>query len=251
MKKPEPETTHFGYQNVSTTEKTARVGAVFDSVAHRYDLMNDLMSLGIHRWWKHQAITMSAVKAHHTVLDLAGGTGDLTQRIANLVSPPGQIILADINGSMLAQGRNRLLDQGYLNNITYVQTDAESLAFGDYSFDRIMMAFGLRNVTHKEQALRSMYRVLKPGGQALILEFSKPVLPLLKTLYDKYSFNIIPKLGKWFCNDRDSYQYLVESIRMHPDQTTLREMMQTAGFEDCHYHNFSGGIVALHRGYKY
>ena len=251
MKDSNHDTTHFGYQKVSTTEKTSRVAAVFNSVATRYNLMNDLMSFGIHRLWKRQVITMSAIKSHHTILDLAGGTGDFTKRLANRVKSPGQIVLSDINPAMLAQGRNCLLDHGYLNQITYVQANAECLPFANHSFDRIIMAFGLRNVTHKEQVLQDISRILKPGGQVLILEFSKPVIPILEKLYDKYSFNVIPKLGEWICNDRDSYQYLVESIRMHPDQNTLKEMMTQAGLEDCTFHNFSGGIVALHRGFKY
>ena len=251
MQKPEQESTHFGYQKVSTDEKATRVGAVFDSVASQYDLMNDFMSFGMHRWWKRQTIIMAAIKSHHQVLDVAGGTGDMSERIAPKLQAPGHIILSDINASMLQQGRNRLLDSGQLKNLSYVQADAEHMPFADNSFDRIIMAFGLRNVTRKDQALVDLLRMLKPGGQVLILEFSKPVLPLLATLYDKYSFNIVPKLGEWIVKDRASYQYLVESIRMHPDQATLKDMMQAVGFEDCCYHNFTGGIVALHRGYKY
>jgi len=251
MKNSGSDTTHFGYQKVSTTEKTSRVGAVFDSVAHRYDLMNDLMSFGIHRWWKHQVVTLANIKPHYQVLDLAGGTGDFTARLAPKIKSPGHIVLSDINQAMLVQGRDRLLDEGHLNQITFVQANAECLPFANHSFDRIIMAFGLRNVTHKENALNNISRILKPGGQALILEFSKPVLPVLEKLYDTYSFNVIPKLGEWICHDRESYQYLVESIRMHPDQDTLKSMMTEAGFEDCNYLNFTGGVVALHRGFKY
>ena len=241
--------TDFGYQKVSPEEKTARVGAVFDSVAERYDIMNDLMSFGIHRLWKRAVIEMAALRPGGQVLDLAGGTGDLARLQRQRVGERGQVVVADINGAMLDVGRDRLVDQGIID-VEYVQADAERLPFADNSFDCITMAFGLRNVTVKENALHSILRVLKPGGQALILEFSKPILPGLKPLYDLYSFSVLPAMGKLVANDADSYRYLAESIRMHPDQDTLLGLMQQAGFEQCRYHNFSGGIVAVHRGYK-
>jgi len=209
------------------------------------------MSLGVHRLWKRYAIELAAVRRGEKVLDLAGGTGDLAARFSRLVGPEGQVVLADINASMLARGRERLLDQGITGNIEFAQVNAEALPFPDNSFDCITIAFGLRNVTHKEQALASMQRVLKPGGRALVLEFSKPVLPGLKPIYDVYSFGILPALGKLIANDASSYRYLAESIRMHPDQETLKGMMEAAGFERCEYFNLSGGIVAVHRGYKF
>lgn len=244
-------TTHFGFEQVGWDEKMRRVGAVFDSVADKYDVMNDVMSLGIHRWWKRYAIELSGVRKGQRVLDLAGGTGDLAARLARMTGAQGEVVLADINASMLARGRARLLDQGIAGNVRFVQANAECLPFPDHHFDCITIAFGLRNVTDKDTALRSMYRVLKPGGRLLVLEFSKPAVPGLAPLYDIYSFKLLPLLGKLIANDADSYRYLAESIRMHPDQDTLRTMMQAAGFEDCDYHNLSGGIVALHRGFKY
>lgn len=244
-------TTHFGYQQVPESEKQQRVAEVFDSVAEKYDLMNDLMSFGVHRLWKRFTINKSCVRTGQKVLDIAGGTGDLTREFSKRVGDSGQVILADINGSMLNVGRDRLIDQGLLTNIEYVQANAECLPFPDNYFDCISIAFGLRNVTHKEDALASIFRVLKPGGRALILEFSKPVLPLLKPVYDTYSFSILPFLGNLILKDADSYRYLAESIRMHPDQDTLKTMMEAAGFEGCEYNNLSGGIVALHSGYKY
>lgn len=245
------ETTHFGYQTVNTDEKVEKVAEVFHSVAGKYDVMNDLMSLGIHRIWKRLTIEQSGVRRGYHVLDLAGGTGDLTARFANIVGDKGQVILGDINESMLKVGRERLTDKGIAGNVDYVQLNAECLPFPDNSFDCISMAFGLRNVTDKDAALASMYRVLKPGGRLLILEFSKPVVPGLSPLYDLYSFKILPILGKLIANDSESYQYLAESIRMHPDQETLKAMMENAGFERCEYSNMSGGIVALHRGFKF
>ena len=241
--------THFGFQQVPEDEKAQRVGAVFHSVAESYDLMNDLMSLGVHRLWKRIAVEFANVRPGMRVLDLAGGTGDLAARFDQLAGPQGQIVLADINSSMLEVGRERLLDRG-VARVRYVQADAERLPFADHSFDRVTMAFGLRNVTHKEAALRSILRVLKPGGMALVLEFSRVTLPGLKQLYDLYSFQVLPALGKFIARDADSYRYLAESIRMHPDQATLQEMMEEAGFEHCDYHNLSAGIVAIHRGYK-
>jgi demethylmenaquinone methyltransferase/2-methoxy-6-polyprenyl-1,4-benzoquinol methylase len=245
------ETTHFGYQQVPVTEKAKKVTGVFDSVADKYDLMNDLLSLGIHRWWKRFAINLTGVKAGDRVLDLAGGTGDLAGRLAPLVGPTGQVILTDINAAMLEEGRRRLTDAGLVGNIAYVQADAEQLPFPDNRFDCITIAFGLRNVTHKDRALVAMQRVLKPGGCALILEFSHPTAPGLKPVYDLYSFTVMPLVGRLVANDADSYRYLAESIRLHPDQETLRKMMERAGFEHCEYFNLTGGIVAAHRGYKF
>lgn len=243
--------THFGYQAISPEEKTARVGQVFDSVAGKYDLMNDLMSFGIHRWWKRFAIGLTGVRAGHKVLDLAGGTGDLSARLAPLVGPAGMLVLSDINTNMLEEGRKRLVDEGIVGNIEYVLADAEALPFRANTFDCITMAFGLRNVTTKENALAAMQRVLKPGGCTVILEFSQPVAPGLKPLYDLYSFTVLPALGHLVARDAGSYRYLAESIRMHPNQETLKAMMQDAGFERCEYFNLSGGIVAAHRGYKF
>lgn len=249
--KPDKSTTHFGFTEVPIHEKAARVADVFHSVAHKYDLMNDVMSFGLHRLWKQFTLNQSGVRTGQQVLDIAGGTGDLAKAFAKKVGPKGQVILSDINEKMLQQGRNRLLDEGIVGNVDYVQANAEELPFKDDYFDCISIAFGLRNVTDKAAALKSMYRVLKPGGKLLVLEFSKPVLPLLNTLYDQYSFKIIPKLGAWITGDAPSYQYLVESIRMHPDQEQLKKMMQECGFDDVKYHNLTGGIVALHKGFKY
>jgi len=247
----QPETTHFGYQKVAAAEKARKVADVFDSVADKYDLMNDLMSLGVHRLWKRFAVRLSGVRAGERVLDLAGGTGDLTARLLPLLGPQGLIVLSDINASMLAEGRQRLVDEGAVGNVVYAQADAEKLPFPDQSFDCITIAFGLRNVTYKDRALAAMYAALKPGGRVIILEFSQPVAPGLKPAYDLYSFSVLPILGKWVANDADSYRYLAESIRMHPDQETLLGMMETAGFERCQYFNLTGGIVAVHRGYKF
>jgi len=246
----EKDTTHFGYEDVPVDEKADRVADVFHSVAGKYDIMNDLLSMGIHRVWKRFTIEVSGVRAGHQVLDVAGGTGDLTRYFSRLVGPTGKVVLSDINSSMLGMGRDRLIDQGFSNNIEYVQANAECLPFADNTFDCITIAFGLRNVTDKDAALRSLTRVLKPGGRLLVLEFSKPGNPLLSKIYDTYSFNILPKLGKLVANDSESYKYLAESIRMHPDQDTLKGMMEEAGLTQCQYHNMSGGIVALHRGVK-
>lgn len=248
--KKSEQTTHFGYKQVPLEEKVEKVGNVFHSVAQQYDVMNDLMSLGIHRLWKKQTILQAACRAGQSVLDLAGGTGDLTKALSKQVGPTGHVILGDINASMLRRGRDRLTDLGLVENISYTQANAECLPFEEDTFDCITIAFGLRNVTDQNAALKSMYRVLKPGGKLLILEFSKPKLPLLKKIYDGYSFSILPKLGSLIANDADSYQYLAESIRMHPDQETLKQMMHHAGFINCDYQNLTGGIVALHRGYK-
>ena len=243
-------TTHFGYKQVNVEEKAGKVAEVFHSVAGNYDLMNDLMSGGIHRLWKRVTIEMSEVRPGHSVLDIAGGTGDLAAKFSKIVGPEGTVVLADINDSMLKVGRDRLVDRGITDNVRFSQADAQYLPFPDNTFDVITIAFGLRNVTDKDMALRSMLRVLKPGGKLLVLEFSKPPNQLLSKIYDGYSFNILPKLGKLFANDADSYQYLAESIRMHPDQETLLSMMDNAGFEKTDYHNMTGGIVALHRGVK-
>ena len=243
-------TTHFGYREVETGTKAELVAGVFHSVAARYDLMNDLMSGGIHRIWKRFTIELSGVRKGHVVLDIAGGTGDLASRFSDIVGSEGRVILADINDSMLRVGRDKLIDSGRYGNIDCVQADAQDLPFPDESFDCITIAFGLRNVTDKDAALRSMLRVLKPGGRLLVLEFSKPHNELLSKAYDTYSFKILPVLGKVVANDSDSYQYLAESIRMHPDQETLKDMMEDAGFSRCEYHNMTGGVVALHKGVK-
>jgi len=243
-------TTHFGYETVAKDEKAKRVRGVFDSVAEKYDIMNDLMSLGIHRIWKIIAVQLSNVRNGEKVLDLAGGTGDLTALFQQRVGVNGQVVLADINEQMLRTGRDRLIDKG-LAKIRYAQADAECLPFADNSFDCVCMGFGLRNVTDKDAALRSMYRVIKPGGRVIILEFSHPTDKLTETVYDFYSFNLLPKIGKWVANDEGSYRYLAESIRMHPKQEALRQMMQTAGLERCAYFNLTQGIVAVHRGYKF
>lgn len=243
-------TTHFGYQQVPTQEKAVRVRAVFDSVADKYDLMNDLMSFGIHRLWKRQAVALSGVRRGQRVLDLAAGTGDLAARFSGLVGPDGQVVFSDINAAMLEQGRMRMADRGRAGNIEYVQADAQSLPFAEHHFDCTTIGFGLRNVTDKERALASIFRVLKPGGRLLVLEFSHPTNKPLKLAYDFFSFQVLPKIGKLVTRDEDSYQYLAESIRMHPDQETLKAMMESAGFERCEYFNLTGGIVAIHRGYK-
>ena len=243
------ETTHFGYQTVPSEEKAGHVRDVFDSVASKYDIMNDLMSVGLHRLWKRYTIDQAAVKSGQVVLDLAGGTGDLARRFAPVVGSTGRVILADINHSMLLEGRKRLIDAGVSSNLAITQVDAEQLPFANGTFDCISIAFGLRNVTDKPAALRSMLRTLKPGGKVLVLEFSKPP-EVLKPAYDLYSFKVLPAIGRLVANDESSYQYLAESIRMHPDQETLLAMMQDAGFERCRYHNLAGGIVALHVGYK-
>lgn len=245
------ETTHFGYQTVPASEKVRKVAGVFDSVADKYDVMNDLMSLGVHRLWKRFAISLTGLRPGDQALDLAGGTGDLTSRMLPLVGPKGGVVLSDINANMLGEGRKRLVDDGVIGTVRYVQADAEQLPFPDNTFHCITIGFGLRNVTRKERALAAMYRALKPGGRVIILEFSHPVAPGLKPAYDLYSFAILPALGQLVANDAASYRYLAESIRMHPDQETLLQMMEAAGFERCQYFNLSGGIVAVHRGYKF
>ena len=243
-------TTHFGFEQVAYDDKVNKVAGVFHSVADKYDVMNDLMSFGIHRVWKRYTIEMSGVRHGHHVLDLAGGTGDLAAKFARIVGQEGSVTVADINDSMLKVGRERLIDKGIAGNIQYVQANAECLPFPDNYFDAITIAFGLRNVTDKDAALRSMYRVLKPGAPLLILEFSKPESAVLSKIYDTYSFRLLPFMGKVIADDAESYRYLAESIRMHPDQETLKDMMSEAGFEKCEYFNLTGGVVALHRGYK-
>lgn len=247
---PEPNNTHFGYKTVNKEEKEGLVAGVFHSVAGKYDLMNDLMSAGVHRLWKRFTIELSGVRKGHSVLDIAGGTGDLAAKFSKLVGPEGRVVLADINDSMLKVGRDKLTDMGIVGNIEYTQANAEALPFPDNTFDCITIAFGLRNVTNKENALRSMLRVLKPGGRVLVLEFSKPGNELLSKAYDAYSFKILPTIGKLITGDSDSYRYLAESIRKHPDQETLKEMMLDAGFARCEFHNMTGGIVAVHKGIK-
>ncbi len=243
--------THFGFKTVAETEKEHLVADVFHSVAEKYDLMNDLMSFGIHRLWKRFTIDCAGVRPGQKILDLAGGTGDLTAKFSRLVGDSGEVVLADINDSMLRVGREKLRNKGLVNNIRYVQANAEALPFPDNYFDLITIGFGLRNVTHKDQALASMYRALKPGGRLLVLEFSKPTNVVMSKLYDFYSFKVLPKMGQLVAKDSDSYQYLAESIRMHPDQETLKAMMETVGFEQVTYHNLTQGVVALHRGFKF
>ena len=245
------ETTHFGYQTVAADQKAGKVAGVFNSVADKYDVMNDLMSLGVHRLWKRFAISLANLRPGEQVLDLAGGTGDLTSRMLPWVGSGGRVVLSDINASMLGEGRKRLLDEGAFGTVAYAQLDAEQLPFPDNSFDAITIGFGLRNVTDQPRALAAMLRALKPGGRAIILEFSQPLAPGLKPVYDLYSFKVLPWLGQLVANDADSYRYLAESIRMHPDQETLLAMMQEAGFDRCQYFNLAGGIVAVHRGYKF
>lgn len=243
--------THFGFKQVATEQKATMVADVFHSVAAKYDVMNDLMSMGIHRLWKRFTLDCSGARSGHKVLDLAGGTGDLAAKFSKIVGENGKVILADINNAMLTVGRDKLRNLGVVGNIDYVQANAEMLPFPDNTFDIITIAFGLRNVTDKDKALASMYRVLKPGGRLLVLEFSKPSSEMLSKVYDLYSFHLLPKMGQLVANDSESYQYLAESIRMHPDQETLKGMMDNVGFEQTNYYNLTGGIVALHRGYKF
>ena len=245
-------TTNFGFEEIPAAEKQGRVGAVFSSVAGNYDLMNDVMSFGIHRLWKKFTLEMCGLRPGHKVLDLAGGTGDLAIKQSQLVGESGQVVLADINAAMLQQGRDRVIDKGLVNRITSVQCNAETLPFTDNHFDCITIAFGLRNVTDKAMALASMQRILKPGGRLCVLEFSKPVCEPLEKIYDFYSFKLLPRMGELIASDRDSYQYLAESIRMHPDQQLLKQMiLEQGGFDEVEVHNLSGGIVALHRAFKY
>jgi len=242
--------THFGFQQVPVAEKNSKVREVFDSVASRYDIMNDAMSLGIHRLWKRRAMLMSFLQPGHQVLDLASGTADMAALACERVGKQGRVFVTDLNEALLSVGRDRMIDKGHLGNVVYKQVNAEQLPFEDNQFDCVMMAFGLRNVTHKEKALAEMHRVLKPGGRTVILEFSKPKSQCLSKIYDAYSFHLLPKLGQWIAGDEDSYRYLVESIRMHPDQETLKQMILDAGFDRCQYFNFTGGIVACHQGTK-
>ncbi len=251
MTQDPPGSTDFGFQQVPWRDKARRVRAVFDSVAGRYDLMNDLMSAGAHRLWKQFALSLTGLRAGDQALDIAGGTGDLAAGLARQVGKSGLVVLADINASMLQHGRDRLIDRGLVGSLQYVQANAEQLPFADGSFDVVTIGFGLRNVTDKAAALAAMRRALKPGGQLLVLEFSKPILPALGRLYDAYSFNLLPWLGRAVAGDAESYRYLAESIRRHPDQEALLELMKTAGLESCRYHNLMGGIVAVHRGYRY
>jgi len=247
----EEQTTHFGYEEVPVADKQVRVRQVFDSVASRYDLMNDLMSMGIHRLWKRRAIELAGVRRGQRVLDLAAGTGDLAQKFADIVGPDGEVVMSDINEAMLVHGRHRLVDEGVVGNIDYALANAERLPFASNSFDCVTIGFGLRNVTHKQFALDEMFRVLRAGGRALVLEFSHPVVKPLAKAYDAYSFSMLPLMGRIVTGDADSYRYLAESIRMHPDQETLLSMMEQAGFERCRFFNLTGGIVAIHRGYKF
>jgi demethylmenaquinone methyltransferase/2-methoxy-6-polyprenyl-1,4-benzoquinol methylase len=250
MTRDSRERTDFGFEEVPLKEKARRVRGVFDSVADRYDLMNDLMSGGAHRLWKQFALSLTGLKPGGRALDIAGGTGDLAAGLARQAGRSGLVILADINARMLAHGRDRLIDRALTSTLSYVQANAERLPFADGSFDCVTIGFGLRNVTDKPAALASMRRVLKPGGQLLVLEFSTPVMPVLSRVYDAYSFNVLPWLGRFVAGDADSYRYLAESIRRHPDQETLLEMMRAAGLEACRYHNLMGGVVAVHRGYR-
>lgn len=242
--------TDFGFEQVPRPEKQRRVGAVFDSVADRYDVMNDLMSFGIHRWWKRFTVTLCGVREGHRVLDLASGTGDLAAQFARQVGDSGQVVLADINPAMLEAGRDRLIDAGEIHRVRFVQANAERLPFAANTFDRVCIAFGLRNVTNKNDALESMFEVLRPGGSVTILEFSKLTIEPLRPLYDGYSLTVLPWLGQVVANNADAYRYLAESIRMHPDQDTLQAMLESAGFERVGFHNLAAGIVAVHRGFK-
>jgi len=247
---PKPGTTHFGFRDVPVAEKQKLVGQVFSSVAQQYDLMNDLMSLGVHRVWKRYFVGTSGVKRGDRVLDLAGGTGDIAALLHERVGDGGEVVIGDINAAMLGVGRNRLTDRGLVRGLRYIQLNAEALPFPDASFDLVTIAFGLRNVTDKAKALREMRRVLKPGGRALVLEFSQVKPEWFRPIYDFHSFKVLPRLGKLFAKDAESYQYLAESIRKHPNQETLQSMMADAGFERCAHRNLSGGIVAIHSGYR-
>ena len=251
MSLSDPQTADFGFKEVPKEDKARHVRVVFDSVAQRYDLMNDLMSGGAHRLWKRFALSLTGLRPGARVLDVAGGTGDLAVGLARQVGKSGLVMLTDINAVMLSAGRDRLINEGLVANVLCAQADAEHLPFADSSFDCVTIGFGLRNVTDKPKALKSMRRVLKPGGQLLVLEFSKPTTATLGSLYDAYSFKLLPLLGRAVAGDADSYRYLAESIRRHPDQETLLSMLRDAGLEDCRYHNLMGGIVAVHRGYRY
>lgn len=243
--------THFGFEDVNVDEKQGKVAEVFHSVANKYDVMNDLMSFGIHRLWKKFTLEKSGVKPGDTVLDLAGGTGDLAAKFSKRIGDKGLVVLSDINSSMLDVGRDRMLDQGIVSNIDYAIANAEALPFKDNTFDIVTIAFGLRNVTHKNKALESIYKALKPGGRLLVLEFSKPTSKTFSKIYDAFSFQVLPRLGELIAGDKKSYQYLAESIRKHPNQETLKQMILDAGFDQCDYHNLTAGVVALHRGIKH
>jgi demethylmenaquinone methyltransferase/2-methoxy-6-polyprenyl-1,4-benzoquinol methylase len=243
-------TVDFGFEKVPWSEKAERVRSVFASVAGKYDVMNDLMSFGVHRLWKRFTLSLTGLRPGQQALDVAGGTGDLARGLLRQVGKEGRVVLSDINPAMLEVGRDRLLDAGLVGNVACIVADAERLPFEDDAFDCLTIGFGLRNVTDKAAALRSMYRVLKPGGQLLVLEFSTPVAPGLKPLYDAYSFNALPLMGRLIAHDAASYRYLAQSIRLHPNQEALLEMLRSAGFSQTRYHNLTGGIVAVHRGYK-
>lgn len=245
------DTTHFGFKQVPVGEKADRVREVFDSVAGKYDIMNDLMSMGIHRVWKQYTIDLAAPRPGEKALDLAAGTGDLSIAMSRLVKDQGRVVMSDINAEMLGQGKQRLRNKGIVGNVEFKQIDAQEIPFEDNTFDIVTIAFGLRNVTDKDKALREMHRVLRPGGRLLVLEFSKPTVPGLGPIYDQYSFKLLPFMGRIVANDEESYRYLAESIRMHPDQDTLKGMIEDAGFGRVQYYNMTGGIVALHRGYKF
>ncbi|MEX1082443.1 MAG: bifunctional demethylmenaquinone methyltransferase/2-methoxy-6-polyprenyl-1,4-benzoquinol methylase UbiE [Halofilum sp. (in: g-proteobacteria)] len=244
------ETTHFGYAEVPKAEKSARVGAVFDSVADQYDLMNDLMSAGMHRYWKRFALARAGVRPGQRVLDLATGSGDLAQGMARALRERGLLVASDINGRMLERGRDRLIDAGVGTRIEYVQADAQALPFADRLFDCVSIGFGLRNVTDQARALAEMTRVLRPGGRVVVLEFSRPAGEWFRRVYDTYSFSVLPRLGDWVAGDADSYRYLAESIRMHPDQPTLARMMREAGLTHCSWNNLTNGVVAVHTGFR-
>ena len=245
------EVADFGFEQVPAEEKASRVGEVFSSVAERYDVMNDLMSVGLHRLWKQQALRLINARPGQQVLDLAAGTGDLSMGLSRQVGKQGRVVMSDINADMLSRGRDRLLNAGVVGNVDYTLADAEQLPFLPRQFDRISIGFGLRNVTRIPRALAAMREALRPGGKLVILEFSKVYLQSLQPVYDLYSFRLLPLMGRLVANDADSYRYLAESIRMHPDQDTLQQIMEDVGFEDCGYTNLSGGIVALHYGYVY
>jgi demethylmenaquinone methyltransferase/2-methoxy-6-polyprenyl-1,4-benzoquinol methylase len=248
---PETEpTADFGFERVPRDEKKTRVRGVFDSVAPRYDLMNDVMSFGLHRLWKRFAIAQTGLKRGQAALDVAAGSGDLSALLARRVGSTGRVVVTDINARMLAHGRDRLLDQGVVGNVAFIEADAVALPFASGTFHCVTIGFGLRNVTDKTAALASMYRVLKPGGRLVVLEFSKPHLGVLEPVYEAYSFQVLPRLGEWLAGDAGAYRYLAESIRRHPDQAELKALMEAQGFERCEYYNLSAGIVALHVGFR-